>query len=483
MRFRELPGFPSLFVDFVEGAGGARDLFSCRPEAGTLRARAPLASDPVPTRKELCDVLMKQAGLFGSGDPARANIARLNSPGCVVIAATLRPGLLGGQLRSCLKALTAARLADWLRGNGLPAIPVVWIESTLEPSDLAIGLLARHGLEKVGLSGIHDGAADLPDAITDFQRRVSALTESSLQGSDILRLLDSAYVPGTSMSLAWGRAFSKMLEPSGVVLFDPNYADLVNRQLDIWASRHFAGRADLPAGQENRLRAAGYALPAERLSAQVGHFHTKNHDITTKMRFFRQSLCFPVAAFVIDESDIFTAAAEQELYSVYEHHAPVFWPRVSATLVDQRCRKLLVRYDLGLKRVFDGPQNLTEHLMETRPEPDADVRLASIKTAIEEKLSELAGLVPPGDRLGKAVSGAHRRMAYQMEKLGAGFAAAWRRRRQIIETHADYLCEHLAPWGGLQEHELAGFQFVSTSTAWLHQSIDPWRFEHQLIFL
>ncbi len=483
MRFRELPGFPSLFVDFVEGAGGARDVFPCRPEAGTLRARAPRASNPVPTRKELCDVLMKQAGLFGSGDPARANIARLNSPGCVVIAATLRPGLLGGPLRSCLKALTAARLADWLSGNGLPAIPVVWVESTLEPSDLVIGLLASHALEKVGLSDIHDGAADLPDSITDFQRRVSALTKSNLPACDILRLLDSVYVPGTSMSLAWGRAFSKMLELSGVVLFDPNYADLVNRQLDIWASRHFAGRAELATGQENRLRAAGYAVPAEILSAQVGRFHTKNHDITTKTRFFRQSLCFPVAAFVIDESDIFAAAAEQEVYSVYGQQAPVLWPRVSATLVDQRCRKLLVRYDLGLKRLFAGPRNLTNHLMETRSEPDADVRLASMKTAIEGKLSELAGLVPPGDRLAKAVSGAHRRMAYQMEKLGAAFAAAWRRRRQIVERHADYLCGHLAPWGGMQERELAGFQFISPSATWLYQSIDPWRFEHQLIFL
>ena len=61
------------------------------------------------------------------------------------------------------------------------------------------------------------------------------------------------------------------------------------------------------------------------------------------------------------------------------------------------------------------------------------------------------------------------------------------RRRQIIGKHAEYLCNRIAPWGTLQERELAGFQFVLADPAALpqrlYEGIDPWKFEHQFIFM
>ena len=171
MRFRDLPGFPLLFVDFVEGAGPAREFFPHRPDAGTLYARAALAQDPILSRQDLCDALAEQAALFGSGEPALSNIIRLRAAGSLVVAATLRPGLLGGPLSSWLKAMTAARLAAWLTEHGLPAIPIAWIDARFEPADLSVGLLSPQGPKRVDLDGFPDAATGLPDSIRDLLGR------------------------------------------------------------------------------------------------------------------------------------------------------------------------------------------------------------------------------------------------------------------------------------------------------------------------
>ncbi len=487
MKFRELPGFPLLFVDFVEGAGPVREFLPHRPDAGTLCARAALAQDPILSRQDLCDALTEQAELFGSGGPALSNIARLRAAGSVVVAATLRPGLLGGPLSSWLKAMTAARLAAWLTERGLPAIPIGWIDSRLEPADLSIGLLSPQGPRRVDLDGFPDSATGLPDSIRELLVRVAALAGPGAGETDILSFLESTHPPGAMPGLAWGRTISKMLEPCGIVLLDPYHSSLPNKEFDPSISPHATKLAALLAEQECRLKAAGYNAPADRSFVFGDRDPTKKHEMKAMAPFFVQSLFLPIAAFVIEESEVFAAACEQPIFSETRRHAPILWPRISATLVDERSRKLLARYDLGVERLYDGPQSLADGLMNTPSQSDPLARVDAMKAAVEGKMAELAGLVPPGDGLGSAINNSQRRMVYQMGKLAAAFSSAQQRRRQIVEKHAGYLCGHLAPWGRLQERELAGFQFILPYSVSLrqrlYQSIDLWKFEHQLIFL
>lgn len=483
MRFRELPGFPSLFVDFLARAGRAAEFFPYRPDAETLRARAPLAAAPIRSRQDLCDALREQAGQFGSAGPTVANIERLRSPDCVVVAATLRPGILGGPLSSYLKAMTAARLAAWLSERGLPAIPVGWIDRVLEPADLCAGVLSPQGPVRVDLGAALDSASGLPDSIGEFLGRVTALVGDSPSESDMLRLLESTYLPGARTSVAWGRAFSSMLGSCGIVLFDLHQSDLADWKRTTSLMQRGVDLKALLTKEENRLDEAGYGAQAESIIAFAGRRQASKNDIGAELHFFMQSLFLPVAAFVIDESEIFAAAREQRIFSEEKRLAPILWPRTSATLVDQRSRKLLVRYDLGIERLFAGPQRLADYLMKTSAELDPRSRVSAMKAAVEGKLADLAGMVPAGDRLGKSIDDSRRRMVHQIGKLARSFSEAQQRRRQIADRHAGYLCDHLAPWGGLQERELAGWQFISASSDRLYQSIDPWRFEHQIIYL
>src|ERR1039457_2109768 len=54
-------------------------------------------------------------------------LARLAQPGTVVVATGQQVGLFSGPAYTVFKALHAARLAEWLTANGIPAVPGFWV--------------------------------------------------------------------------------------------------------------------------------------------------------------------------------------------------------------------------------------------------------------------------------------------------------------------------------------------------------------------
>jgi len=60
-------------------------------------------------------------------NPESPSLARLAQPGTVAVVTGQQVGLFSGPAYTVYKALHAARLAQWLTANGLPAVPVFWL--------------------------------------------------------------------------------------------------------------------------------------------------------------------------------------------------------------------------------------------------------------------------------------------------------------------------------------------------------------------
>jgi uncharacterized protein YllA (UPF0747 family) len=482
LRFRELPGFHPLFIDLAEGVSSAVTLFPRPPDAGTLLAEAARVPEGRFARRTLCDVMEEQAARFESGTLARSNITRLRTPGTAVIVATLRPRILGGPLRDWLKAMTAVRLAAWLSEHGTPAIPVAWIDPTLDPADLCVGLLAPERPLRMELDAALCSSYRLPDSIRPWLHAVAAASGPDL--SEDWRRLEQAYAPGKSLVDAWGITVSKMLEKSGIVVFDPDHPGFRESELGIDGSRY----CGLVKQQGDRLLAAGYMNKEEVSELSVRDVPPSGHRVQMTAPFVAQCLLLPIAAVVVEEAEILDAAVQLTACSELHGHAPMVWQRLSATVVDARGKKLLDRYNLSIRDLCGGPQRLTEALDDPSPEHETVVpRLEALNAAVKVGLAELADLVPAEDRLRRAIDDSRRRMTYQIGKLTAAYSAARERRRQIISNQAQYLCSHLAPWGDLQERGVAGFQFAEwfsrSAPQSFNQDLADGKFEHQVVFL
>ncbi len=489
MRFRRLPGFPSLFSDFIEGVGPAQEIFPYRPDAGNLLSRATAAQALIRPREAMCGLLDEQARRFGSGQAAFTHIAKLRDSKTVAVVATVRPGLFGGKLCSWMKALTASRLASWLDEHGTPAVPIIWIDTADGPGGANVGLLSPEGPTRVDVDRMPDQSGQVPDGIEDLIGKVAGAMGMIERESDVVQLLKSCYVPGTDAITAWGRTLSKLLEFGGLIFIDRRQPRVHDLALDRPGSDRMIRSDSLRTDMHVQLLAAGYGPASQEhrdSSRPPGEAGDGVTGSASPDSLILASVLLPVAAVVIDEDEIYGFAHDLPMFPELGLPAPLFWPRASATVVGARCRKVLSRYLISLEELYAGPAELTEKLAKEPEVSDTLERIDALKADFETRLNEIAGLVSPDDRFRARVESSARRMLYQVDKLRDRFLGAQQRRRNEIVRQVRFLCGELAPWGRLQEKEIAGIQFVARHSnrllQVLYENVDVWKFEHQLVF-
>jgi len=487
LRLRELPGFPALFADLVEGVPGVRQFFPGAPDAGSLRSRAAGAQARALPREELCNLLLRQAEWFGSSGRSISNIEKLRSPKTVAVVASLRPGLFGGTLDGWLKICTAARLAAWLAEGGIPAVPLGWIDAAAAATERSVVLLGSSGGPRRFDLGLTPGASMESSVEIEFLLGQIA-DELGLVAaeSDLLQLLKGAYAPGPDLLRGFGRTIARLMEATGLILFDPLHPGFEPIALGLLPHTGDGAREEAFEQQERLLRDAGYGpAVAEESSAMTGDARSTIKNARQPGPFIRQNLIMPVAATVVDEFEIFHCALDQPLFAALRMEPPAVWPRVSGTILDPRSRKILARYGLQLNDLFAGSETAAARLGQRLAVSDAPGRLRSLKADLDRQLGDVAAPVAATDRLRARIENSRRRMRYQVEKLEVRFLAARQRREEAILRQVSRLCASLAPRGGLQERESAGIQFVLRHSLRLpqilYESIDPWKFTHQLI--
>ena len=121
VRQTELPGTTRLFADVLYHPDRTAHFYS--HPIRDLEAYQSAAADiqfPDDRRAALVAALRLQ-------NPAGASLQRLAKPGTLVVATGQQVGLFSGPAYTVYKALHAARLAEWLTANGIPAVPAFWL--------------------------------------------------------------------------------------------------------------------------------------------------------------------------------------------------------------------------------------------------------------------------------------------------------------------------------------------------------------------
>jgi uncharacterized protein YllA (UPF0747 family) len=465
LNLRTLPGFSPLFLDYVDGTLPAISFFAGRPVAGSLLACAKRAPDNAGDRGEIVRLLASQAESVEAGFQSRKNLELLREPGAVCILAGIAPDLFGGPLSGWLKALTAALLSSWLADRGIPAIPIVWLHPKIPATNPQAGFLGAQGPEKIVL----------PPAVIPETGNAGSLEEQLLRAlpmgvhSEMFRLLLAAYQPGRDMTLAWGRFMAKVFEPFGIVWIDAGDTALASEIASRWSPEERNQAASLRRDAAAGLRSSGYGAPDDR--EDLAHAFWPCHRI------------LPVAAIITDEFEVSARACDEAMLRGMRMAVPLLWPRISATLIDGRSRKILNRYGLGLRDLFQDPAILVEALAGT--EASVDATLENLHRGMSEKFEQVAALVPAEDKMQGRIRNARRRMTYQVHKLRALHWNGRKMRRLLMEQRFPRLCNALAPWKGMQEREFAGFDLLerlfSGSLVPLVDRLSPWQLAHQEI--
>src|SRR5438067_1076811 len=121
VRHTELPHTSALFADVLYHPDRTAAFY--RHPVRDLDAYRAAASE-VRFSEEQRAALVAALRIQNPDSPA---LQRLAQPGTLAVATGQQVGLFSGPAYTIYKALHAARLADWLTSNGIPAVPMFWL--------------------------------------------------------------------------------------------------------------------------------------------------------------------------------------------------------------------------------------------------------------------------------------------------------------------------------------------------------------------
>lgn len=507
--FRRLAWASRLACDYVHEFGKLDPFFAGDPRSVEGWRVAIARRQRYQPRCAIAPVVQNQLRRRRAPEQARRAAAWLDDPGAIAIVTGQQAGLFGGPAYTLLKALTAIKLAARVESeHGVRAVPVFWVDAEDHDLDeVRSATVLDADLQPRRISLALRPAPGTPCSAVRLDGAVSAMIDqlaSTLQQTEFTpALVDeirAAYAPETGLADAFARWLDGVLGPQGLVVFDssdpaakPCAQWLFERELE---SAGETSRLAAAAGAE--LVANGYHRQVSPAPDGVALFHVDGIRQPIRLRghgselmvgdatFSREALLrlaaaqpaafspnvllrpivqdalFPTVAYVTGPNELAYLAQLREVYVHFGVPMPMFFPRLSATVVDSAAVKFLNRHDVPFEALQPRDEAALNRLLASQL-PDAVERaLSAAEEAVRTRLSILAQAVPTIDpTLTGAVESTLGRMEHDLRTLHGKIIQAAKRRDETLRRQFQRAQMQAFPEGHPQERTLASVYFLN----------------------
>jgi len=503
---RDLPGAP-VVRDYLAGSEAAVAFYGGHfGDAGAYRRKTEDVDGrfDADARARIAEAMYVPEG----GDPDR--LERWVEEGGYLVTTGQQPCLFGGPLYTIYKALSAARLARGLEDLvGRPVLPLFWIGSEDHDwaeanhtfvvdteNELLRAEVTRHEDTQPALYRI-----PLPEGVTKVVRSfVEALPDTDFSGP-YRELLLRETKPGLTLPESCRGILGNLLGRFGVLLTHAAHPVVKERSREILIR-------ELERGEEHeailrataaRLDEAGYELQVSLLEGGLNLFYESDagrerlyrdgdalrlHTTGTRfspdelqrraeedpmllspnvlLRPVVESAVFPTLAYVAGPGEIAYFAQLRDYFQAFGMSMPVVQPRLSATIVETKIRKVLDKFELEPERLDRPFHELAGDL--AREEIPDGVRKAagSLRGGIAKGVSELLGEAKQIDPTLNGPVEHVRSQAFQaLDELEKKVLQALKRENEIALAQVEKAQLHLYPDGKPQERMLNAFYYLA----------------------
>jgi bacillithiol biosynthesis cysteine-adding enzyme BshC len=505
---RQLPHQSKLFLSYLDNFSSVKAFYQHPPEVSAVERIARGLRFPDERRREVTAILREQNTAFGAGAATTANLERLEK-GAVAIVSGQQVGLFGGPAYSFYKALAAVELAAELTRSGIEAVPVFWmatedhdVDEVRHVSWFQDGELKRFELaaptasEEVGRpvgkillgSGVEEQVHDAAELL-------------SKQGSVLLaQQLKESYGAKETYGSAFAKLFARLFSAQGLILLEPLDARLHRIAAPIYRQaieeRDPLNEQVLQRGKQ--LTAAGFDAQV-RVTAKStllfymgdgprqpivvgggGKFQAgtkqwnkaelletvqsapEHFSPSALLRAVTQDYLLPTVAYIGGAAEISYFAQSEVVYKQVLGRMPVILPRPGFTLVDIKAEKLLRKYQLTVEDVWAGPQEVRRRMERISVPPALTKDFERNHKQVMKMLDALKQHIEKLDpTLQGAVTTAHKKVEYQMDKLRRKTGRASDAKEGLLSNHEDFLERLLYPHKTLQSRELCLLPFLA----------------------
>jgi bacillithiol biosynthesis cysteine-adding enzyme BshC len=494
VRYTELPHTSNLFADFTYHPDRVRSFYPHIPsDPGVFETIAGEIRLAPERRAALVSALRQQNG----DSPA---LEKLAAEGTVAVVTGQQVGLFSGPAYTIYKALTAVKLAQQLSERGIPAVPIFWLAT--EDHDFAEVnhcwvFDAEH--RPIKLEKAHSPSTSQPVGqyvLTEPPvSELRAALEGLPFGGEVSAMVEEAYRPGRTMGEAFSLLLKRLLAKYGLLHIDPMSPAI--RELAAPAIRSaLAAAPDLNAAVRERnreLEAAGYHAQVHVEDQTSFFFLLENGRRYTLRRYGRdylqngrrftteelmergaelspnallrpviQDSMLPTIAYIGGPAELAYLAQSEVIYRAILGRMPAALHRAGFTLIDERSRKLMTRYELSLGDCVRGEDAVRERIAARLVPPAVSASLSQTKTSVEQSLDRLTRDLAGFDAsLAAALGKSRQKMLYQLAKMERKIGRETMARDARAGRDAAYLSALVFPERHLQERLYSILPFLA----------------------
>ncbi|MCD9189540.1 MAG: bacillithiol biosynthesis cysteine-adding enzyme BshC [Pyrinomonadaceae bacterium] len=540
LPFSEIPHQSKLFIEYQQNPLSLKNYYPNIVESHTqIAARIPeVLANHKADRNLLCDALEEMNSSCGAGAKTLENIELLRKDDCVAVVTGQQAGLFSGPLYTIYKALSAVKMTECLRGRGFNAVPVFWIAT--EDHDFEevsktfvierTGELAELKNEpKRCYENLPVGTVQLDDSIKETVSELFEELSSTEFTPELKDLIEKSWNPETYFGDAFAKLISKLFDKYGLIILCPLDPRLKRLAAPVYkeAIEKSAEIVDALRARSTELQEKGYHAQvlvgedyfplfwqakdktrnALKKSAQ-GTFKTKDNSRefsldelasiaeteptrfspSVVLRSVVQDYILPTVCYFGGAAEIAYFAQSGEVYRILNRPQTTIFHRQSFSIIESKHKKTLEKYDLELKDLFAGYENILPEIVEKYLNSGTAKLFADAEEKINIELNRLdQNLSNIEPTLAENLAKRRRKILYHIGTMRTKFHHAQVRKDETLKRQIETMFSALLPHKNLQERTLNvnyflnryGFYFID----WIYQAIDLDDKGHRVIYL
>ena len=538
--FEEIPQQTRLFLEYLKDPVALRKFYpSAVRYHHELAQRVPeVLSAYRVDRNKVCDALAAMNQRWGAGEATLKNLDLLREPDCIAVVSGQQAGLFTGPLYTIYKALSAVKLAGCLQQRETKAVPVFWIAA--EDHDFVEVAKAEFigrdcQLKDVEVSadlhreGQPVGQVMLNDSIDAVVDQLFDLLPNSEFADDMKALVKNAWQPGrgyvesfatmmTSLLGRYGLIFLDPLDPELKKLAAPLYSEAARRAPEIASAIEQRSSELERDGYHAQVLASANSFPlflhddeggrhavvrvengkykakdieqeytAEEL-ASLAQENPQKFSPNVTLRAVVQDYLLPTLAYYGGAAEIAYFAQTAEVYRVLERPATPILPRSSLTMIERHAGRVLERYDLTLKDLFEGHEPVIKRVVEEYLGADTAKLFSTTEQNVNHDLDRLRqDLAAIDPTLAGALETGRKKINYQLEGLRTRFVRAQLTRDEAAHRQLLRVFDQLYPNKDLQERHINITSLLARHGTyvieWIFNALNLGSNEHQVVKL
>jgi bacillithiol biosynthesis cysteine-adding enzyme BshC len=442
--FSDLPaavgGFSNLYRDYIADFPKVRQFYGTDFRSfQQIPSRAGGNGKAAANRSVLVSVLEEQNGTFGATDATRRNISLLSRDTTFAVVTGQQVGLAGGPLYTVYKTLTALKLSAKLKDTHpeLDFVPVFWLEG--EDHDIEemnyIGVLNQdHAPAKVTYwpkgkplqkNVFPVGEMQVDEFIDPFLAELERTLPNSEFKKPLLESLRECYAPGTTFNRGFASWLNRLFPSAGIVFISANdarikrqlagifrreieqfpavsqliiqrsaelehgyHAQIKTRAMNLFLY-HKGGRYLIePREHDFSLRGTRHFLSRDELLAIVDN-QPELLSPNVALRPICQDTILPTVAYVAGPSEVAYFAQLEPVYRHFGIAMPAIYPRISATVLEERVSRTIEKFELSINELFAPPAKVQQKVVDLISEVNIEEMFGESRTRMNDTMNEL----------------------------------------------------------------------------------------------